>query len=162
MARLDALFRLMVTQGSTDLHLLAGAPPKTRTRGVLEAVPMPPIPASELDLALDEILNDEARAEFALHKDVEFSHHVPGMARFRVSYFVTQQGPAAVFRVLHEAAVPMESLSLPPAFVALLERRAGLVLVAAPMGSGRSTLHAGSCRRAPRRRRPSRRRRARG
>lgn len=142
MGRLDPLFRLMLQQGSTDLHLAAGATPKTRTRGALEPVPVPPMPAAELDSAMAEILGDEARNEFEQYKDVEFSHHVPGIARFRVSYFLTQQGPAAVFRVVPEVPVPIESLALPPAFVALLARRAGLVLVAAPMGSGRSTLHA--------------------
>lgn len=142
MARLDPLFRLMLQQGSTDLHLAAGSPPKTRTRGALEPVPVPPIPAAELDAAMAEILDEESAAEFEQYKDVEFSHHVPGMARFRVSYFVTQQGPAAVFRVVPEVPVALENLALPPAFVSLLGRRAGLVLVAAPMGSGRSTLHA--------------------
>ena len=142
MSRLDSLFRLMLQQGSTDLHLAAGAPPKTRTRGALEPVPIPPIPAAEIDAAMAEILDEEARTEFEQFQDVEFSHHVPGMARFRVSYFVTQQGPAAVFRVVPEVPVAIENLALPPAFLALLARRAGIVLVAAPMGSGRSTLHA--------------------
>ena len=140
--RLDLLFRLMLQQGSTDLHLAAGAPPKTRTRGVLEPVPVPPMPAADIDLALGEILSDEARTEYSRFKDVEFSHHAPGVARFRVSYFMTQQGPAAVFRVVPEIPVPLENVGLPPAFGSLLSRRQGLVLVSAPMGSGRSTLQA--------------------
>lgn len=140
MARLDPLFRLILQQGSTDLHLAAGNPPKARNRGVLEPIPMPPLSAEDIRLCMDELLTDEAKGEFAQYKDVEFSHWVPGMARFRASYFLTQQGPAAVFRVVPEAAVPLEKLSLPPQFEALLERRAGLILVAAPMGSGRSTL----------------------
>ena len=142
MSRLEPLFRLMVQQGSTDLHLAAGNPPRTRNRGVLEPLPMPPLSAADLEEALRSMLTPEAQAEFAQFKDVEFSHAEPGLARFRASYFLTQQGPAAVFRLVPEVPVPLENIGLPPPFEALLERRAGLVLVAAPMGSGRSTLHA--------------------
>ena len=141
MGRLDPLFRLLIQQGATDLHLAAGNPPKMRSRGVLEPLTIQKITAEEIELAMGELLTDEAKGEFARFKDVEFSHSVPGMARFRASYFLTQQGPAAVFRLVPEVAVPLEQLALPPQFEALLERRAGLILVAAPMGSGRSTLH---------------------
>lgn len=140
MARLDPLYRLLLQQGGSDLHLAAGSPPKIRNRGVLEALNMPPLSAEDVDLAMNELLTDEAKREFAKFKDVEFSHWVPGLARFRASYFLTAQGPAAVFRVVPEVALALDKLGLPPQFEALLERRAGLVLVAAPMGSGRSTL----------------------
>ena len=142
MARLDFLFRTVRQQGSTDLHLAAGSPPKARTRGSLEALPMPAITAEELREQLDELLSDEQRSEFSRYKDVDFTYWIPGVARFRASYFLTQAGPAAVFRLVPEVAVPMESLGLPPQFEALLDRRSGLVLVSAPMGSGRSTLTA--------------------
>lgn len=140
MSKLDPLFRLLLQQGGTDLHLAAGNPPKARNRGVLEPMPIPALSAADVEDVVQELLTDEAKGEFARFKDVEFSHWVPGLARFRASYFLTAQGPAAVFRVVPEIPVPLEKLVLPPQFEALLERRSGLVLVAAPMGSGRSTL----------------------
>ena len=92
MGRLDPLFKMLVQQGATDLHLAAGNPPKMRSRGVLEPLTVQKITAEEIELAMGELLTDEAKGEFARFKDVEFSHSVPGMARFRASYFLTQQG----------------------------------------------------------------------
>lgn len=140
MGRLDPLLRLLVQQGGSDLHLAAGSPPKARNRGVLEPMNIPPLTSEDVDISVRELLTEEAKGEFAKFKDVEFSHWVPGLARFRASYFLTEQGPAAVFRVVPEVALALEKLALPQQFEALLERRSGLVLVAAPMGSGRSTL----------------------
>lgn len=142
MARLDPLFTIMRQQGSSDLHLAAGAPPRVRSRGELEPLPQAPMTAEELDAALEELLTPAQVDELAKFHDVEFTYGLPGVARFRGSAYLTVTGPAAVFRLVPENAVPFETLGLPAAFGGLLERRAGLVLVAAPMGSGRTTLQA--------------------
>ena len=139
-SRLDPLFLLMRQQGSTDLHLAAGASPRMRVRGELEPMAQPAFSAADLDGAVQELLSTEQKEELAAFNDVEFTYAIPGVARVRGSAFLTASGPAAVFRLVAEAAVPMESLGLPHAFTGLLERRSGLVLVAVPMGSGRSTL----------------------
>lgn len=142
MARLDPLLQAMRSQGNTDLHLAAGAPPRVRARGELEPLPLPSMAAADLDAAVRELLSEEHRAEFEEHRDVEFTYALPGVARFRASYFLTAQGPSAVFRLVPENAIPLAQLTLPPAFEPLLERRAGLIVVAVPRGSGRSTLMA--------------------
>ncbi len=142
MARLDPLFTLMRQQGSTDLHLAAGAPPRVRARGELDPLPQPALTADELEAALRELLTPSQLDELAHYQDVEFTYGLPGIARFRGSAYRTVNGPAVVFRLVPEHAVPYDTLDLPPAFAPLLDRRTGLVLVAAPMGSGRTTLQA--------------------
>ena len=141
-SRLDPLFKLMRQQGSTDLHLASGAPPRMRVRGELEPMAQPAFAAADIDAAVQELLSPEQKEELATFHDVEFTYALPGVARVRGSSFHTASGPAAVFRLVAESAVPMESLGLPAPFPGLLERRSGLVLVAVPMGSGRSTLTA--------------------
>ena len=141
MARIDTLLRAVRAQGSSDLHLSVGSPPRVRSRGELDPLPGgQPLSAAEVTDAIGELLSPGERAEFAESRDVEFTYGIPGVARFRVSYFATAQGPAAVFRLVPEAAIDLGTLVLPPAFESLLVRRSGLVLAAAPMGSGRSTI----------------------
>src|SRR5207249_3922300 len=142
MARLDPVFRQMRQQGSTDLHLATGSPPKVRVRGELEALPSAPMGEDEIRAAMDELLSPEQAAEFARFHDVELTYGLPGVARMRGSYFLTQAGPAAIFRLVPETAVPLDSLALPAQFAPLLDRRAGLILCGVPPGSGRSTLAA--------------------
>lgn len=141
MAKIDALLRTARAQGSSDLHLTTAAPPRIRARGELDPVPgFAPMSGPEIDDAIRELLTPAEQTEFDEWRDVEITYGLPGVARFRVSYFATVQGPAAVFRLVPETALGLETLSLPPAFDSLLVRRSGLVLVSAPAGSGRSTL----------------------
>lgn len=139
-SRLDPLFLSMRQQGTTDLHLSAGAPPRVRARGELEPLAHPAFAAADIDAAVQELLSPEQKDELARFSDVEFTYLLPGVGRVRGSSFLTANGPAAVFRLVAEAAVPLETLGLPAPFAGLLERRTGLVIVAVPMGSGRSTL----------------------
>jgi twitching motility protein PilT len=91
--------------------------------------------------AVSELLTATQQEELARCHDVEFTYTLPGVARFRGSCFLTAAGPSAVFRLIPDNAVPLETLGLPPSFESLLERKTGLVLVSAPLGSGRTTLH---------------------
>ncbi|HVO29387.1 MAG TPA: ATPase, T2SS/T4P/T4SS family [bacterium] len=141
MARIDSLLQLARAQGSSDLHLAGGAPPRIRVRGELEPLAnAPALTTAELESAMSELLSAQERQEFSDFRDVEITYGLAGVARFRVSYYTTLQGPAAVFRLVPEQALAIETLALPPAFEPLLSRRTGLVLLAAPHGSGRSTL----------------------
>jgi twitching motility protein PilT len=142
MARIDTLLSLARAQGGTDLHVLGGSPARIRLRGELDPLAHPALSAAELSAAMHEILSPSQLAEFQEHHEVEATYGLPGVARFRVSYFETAAGPAAVFRVVPEVPIPLATLSLPAQFEGLLASRSGLVLVTAPAGSGRSTLHA--------------------
>lgn len=141
MALLDSILSMVRTQGSTDLHLMANAPPRVRARGELDPLAgAVPLSAPELEQALGELLSPAERQELAEFHDVEATYALPGVGRFRLSCFHTAQGPAAVFHLVPDAAVPLAQLSLPPAFEPHLARRSGLLLIATPVGSGRSTL----------------------
>src|SRR5436305_3000197 len=61
------------------------------------------------------------------------------MARFRANYLRQENGCGAVFRIIPEKIVPLEELHLPKAIDTLAQLQQGLVLVAGPTGSGKST-----------------------
>src|SRR4029077_9266175 len=60
-------------------------------------------------------------------------------ARFRANYFYKVTGLAAVFRTIPTRVLTLDELGCPAAIRKLADRRAGLVLVTGPTGSGKST-----------------------
>ena len=58
---------------------------------------------------------------------------------FRVNFYKTLKGPAAVLRRIETKIPLMDNLALPPVLYELVEAHKGLVLMTGPTGSGKST-----------------------
>jgi len=140
MARLDELFVLLKERGGSDLHLAAGLAPRLRVHGELAPLPdHPPLDHEALLELLRELVGEEPWREYRKSGDLDFAYGLPGVARFRANFLSQENGAAAVFRIIPEEIVPLESLSLPRAIEGLPHLQQGLVLVTGPTGSGKST-----------------------
>ncbi len=140
MAELDKLLRHLKDQGGSDLHLAAGMEPRVRVRG--ELVPVPdwgPLDDAKVRGLLQPVASERHWKEWVETRDVDFAYGLEGVARFRANYFVQEHGAGAVFRMIPEQIVSLDTLALPPSIAKLAELRAGLVLVTGPTGSGKST-----------------------
>ena len=143
MADIDRLFdRLLELKGS-DLHLGVGAPPLGRVRGELVPLREREVDAREMEKLLFEITSDQQRDTIVTQWDLDFAYQYGEKARFRANYFYKQTGLAAVFRTIPSKILTLDDLNVPEAVRRLAERRAGLVLVTGPTGSGKSTTLAG-------------------
>ena len=140
MGRLDDLLARLKELKGSDLHLAAGVTPRLRLRGELT-------PAEGWEVLEDqsarelmrEVVNAEQWREFETKRDLDFAYAIPSVGRFRVNYFVQENGAAAVFRLIPEAILSVEELGLSPAIASLAQLEKGLVLVTGPTGSGKST-----------------------
>jgi twitching motility protein PilT len=140
MAEVDRLLRHLKDKGGSDLHLAAGMEPRVRVRGELEPVPgWGVLGDAELRALLQSIASERHWREWVETHDLDFAYGLEGVARFRANYFEQEHGAGAVFRIIPEQVVSLETLALPPAIARLAELRAGLVLVTGPTGSGKST-----------------------
>jgi twitching motility protein PilT len=141
--RIDALFdRLLELKGS-DLHLGVDAPPMGRVRGSLMALRDQPLTRHDLEELLFEIASEDQRRTIVSSWDLDFAYQYGDKARFRANYFYKYTGIAAVFRTIPSTILTLEQLKTPDAVRKLAERRAGLILVTGPTGSGKSTTLAG-------------------
>jgi twitching motility protein PilT len=138
-ARIDVLFDALISAGGSDLHLGVGYPPMMRLRGELVAMNPAPIDAVEMDALLSEIVTDDQKKTITETYDLDFAYAHGDKARFRANYFYKVTGLAAVFRTIPTRVLTLDDLGCPPAIRKLAERRAGLVLVTGPTGSGKST-----------------------
>ncbi|MDH3284551.1 MAG: type IV pilus twitching motility protein PilT [Acidobacteriota bacterium] len=137
---MDALFRLMVERGASDLHLSSGGRPTLRVDGRIEQVEdSPSLDAETVARLIDPIAPERNRVEFRETKDTDFAYSIDGLARFRCNFFVDRKGPCAVFRVIPSDIMTAEDLGLSPHILDLCRLTKGLVLVTGPTGSGKST-----------------------
>ena len=135
----DLLAELMRMQGS-DLHITAGSPPQMRIHGELTPVPGREKlrPAETRDL-IYAILTSRQRATFEEERELDFSHPVYNVGRFRVNVFFQRDAIGAVMRAIPNDISTLESLAMPPVVSEFASLTRGLVLVTGPTGSGKST-----------------------
>jgi len=128
-----------VRRGASDLHLSAGLPAMIRLDGDIEPLDSAALSSSEIGDCVDEIASEREREMLRGGLDVDFGFDLPGVSRFRVNVFVQHRGMGAVFRTVPERVPTIEELGLGPTFPRIADTPRGLVLVAGPTGSGKST-----------------------
>ena len=139
MAKIDDLFKLMVQQGASDLHITSGAEPRLRLHGDIVSLNSRALNSSEVQGLIFEILSDRQKQRFLEDWELDCSYAIENVGRFRCNIFMQQNGLGAVFRHIPEKILTVEELSLPPTLLNMIDIHRGLILVTGPTGSGKST-----------------------
>ena len=137
---IQQLLREMVANSASDLHIKAGSAPGLRIDGRVR-------PQEHLGLLTPEMTSELARQlmspsqweHFLENRDIDFSYAVRDLARFRVNALHQRSSVGIVARLIPDQIPDAASLGLPPICLDLAARPRGLVLVAGPTGSGKST-----------------------
>ncbi len=137
---LDELLGFAVENGASDLHLTNQLPPTIRVDGSLRPVEG----HSRLDNEtiremVYRVLTQSLRERFEATKELDTSHTIHGVGRFRLNVFQQRGSVGAVLRAIPHDIPSFESLGLPEIVSSFAELRRGLVLVTGPTGSGKST-----------------------
>jgi twitching motility protein PilT len=136
---LTELLRSLAEAGGSDLHLKVGSPPVIRVDGSLRRLDGPRLTASETVLAAQSIMPPDRREKLEKQDEADFAYSVAGIGRFRVNAFRQRGSVSLVFRWVRVGSPSFEDLGLPPVVRELAELPRGLVLVAGPTGSGKTT-----------------------
>src|SRR5512136_2100536 len=144
MPKLDMAQLLLTTieKGASDLHLTVGNPPMVRMNGAVQPMDggLEPFTREDLHGTLYEILSEEQRKRMERDKEVDFALELKNVGRFRVNVFYTRRGEGAAFRYIPSELKSMRDLGLPEETLKeICDKRQGLVIVAGPTGSGKST-----------------------
>ncbi len=139
MAQIDHLFKIMVAQNASDLHLSSGAPPFLRLHGEMVKLDHPELNNESVQALVFEILTEKQRRGFVENWELDCSYAVAGLGRFRCNVFMQRRGMGAVFRVIPEKIKTIQELGLPEILNKLISIPRGLILVTGPTGSGKST-----------------------
>jgi len=136
----DDILRRVVDLGGSDLHLAAGCHPTIRLRG--EMAPLseyPVLDGTKIRDMMYAILNQKQRERFENERELDTSHSIPGVGRFRVNVLVQRDAVGSVMRVIPHEIVPLGALGVPDTVANFATLQRGLVLVTGPTGSGKST-----------------------
>jgi twitching motility protein PilT len=134
------LLERVVDLGGSDLHMTSGVPPAVRVHGEIKHLTeFPVMTPSEIRRMIYAILTQKQRERFENDLELDTSHSVPGLGRFRVNVFLQRDSVGSVMRVIPSEVVPFDHLGLPPAALQFAGLPRGLILVTGPTGSGKST-----------------------
>jgi len=139
MNQVDRLLKILIESEGSDLHLIAGDPPRVRKNGDLRALNEPPLPSDKIHEFLYEIMDETARLNFEKNDGADFAYSIENLARFRVNAFRHLHGVCMVFRAIPNKAMSLEELGLPSIISSISMDKQGLILVTGKTGSGKST-----------------------
>jgi twitching motility protein PilT len=137
--QLNDNLRMADDRGASDIHLVPGHPPMVRTNTVMEPLAEGELSSGETQAFLDSMINERQKKAFEKDLDLDFSHAVKELGRYRVNAHSQQGGLALAMRVIRTMVPDLASLNLPEVIQKLTWLPRGLVLVTGDTGSGKST-----------------------
>ncbi len=139
MALIDALFKTLIEQGGSDLHLSEGQPPKIRVHGEVTPIRDAVLTHQEMHDMLSEIAGPHRWERYEQRGDLDFAYEMDSTSRFRCNFLKQVNGYGAVFRIIPTEIKTLDQLGVPPVIRTFAHYKGGLVLVTGPTGSGKST-----------------------
>jgi twitching motility protein PilT len=138
----NKLFRAIIEQNGSDLHLQVGKPAIIRVRGTLRPLAMPPIGEEQMKELLFPMMDERNKEIFMNTGGADLAHIVEHKGehwRFRVNLFIQCGKMGMVSRKVERSIPNFEGLWLPPVMEKLCLFDQGMVLLAGVTGSGKST-----------------------
>lgn len=137
---LGDLMALAVQAGASDLHIRAGTPPLIRVNGALRPCDSTALSGLEAETLVLEALRDPRdRHAFEDRREHDFAVTDAHGERFRGSAYLMRGTLAMVLRHVQSRIPTLAELELPPVLRNLALATSGLIIVAGPTGSGKST-----------------------
>jgi len=136
---LDDILRVAVERKASDIHITVGLPPMARIDGEIIQLPYKLVKPMDARRLMFEIMSDERVTKFETNHELDFSHSVREVGRFRVNVYMQRGAVAAAIRTIPTRIPTFEELELPEILREMCKRTSGLILVTGPTGSGKST-----------------------
>jgi len=133
------LLHITAQKKASDLHLTYNRPPVLRLHGRLIPLEMEPLGTIELKNLIYSILSDEQIARFEKFKELDFAFSPNPDLRFRVNVHVQRGNVEGTFRVIMPDLKTIQELGLPSVCERLALLKKGIVVIAGPTGSGKTT-----------------------
>jgi twitching motility protein PilT len=138
-AQVDSLLIEVLEKRGSDLHFIAGDPPRIRLYGDLTPLKPEKLAAEAVKQALYEIMPKPALDRFETKDGADFAYTLGDRGRFRVNVMRQLNGMGAVFRAIPSKALTLDELKLPESVRQMCRATNGLILVTGKTGSGKST-----------------------
>ena len=124
----------------TSLHLSIGSQPLLRIDGDLSALPNENIISQDIMSGIISfLLSEEEIVKFNADKEIVLVRDFSGNLRFRANIFYQKGLPAVSFHFIQSTMKSLAELGLPESVSAFTALDSGLLIIAGPFGSGKTT-----------------------
>ena len=137
---LDRLLRVAAARGASTLYLASLARPSIRVDGEIQMLDEGALGPSDVEALLIDLMPERNREALRSGVSTEWICDVPDVGRVRCMTFRDHRGAGGIFRMMPVRAISADQLGLSREIQALAAEPEGLVLVAGPRSSGKSTL----------------------
>jgi twitching motility protein PilT len=138
--KFNSLLKLAVQHSASDIHLKTNRGPIFRINGKLKAVETNPFNAQQMLDIVDSILPEQFKVRWREQMQIDFSHEVPTVGRFRINAFFQRTTPSIVMRHIKEKIPSFADINLDlNVFETLCKIENGIALICGATGSGKST-----------------------
>ena len=136
---LETILRKAHELDASDVHLVAGHKPMLRIHTVMHSLDHEVLTPEAMEHALESLISPSQFKTFSENNDLDFSHEIEGVGRYRANAHRQRQGVGIAMRLVRTKIPPMSELTLPEVISRLTYLPRGLVLVTGDTGSGKST-----------------------
>jgi twitching motility protein PilT len=135
------LLRTVAARGGSALYIASDAQPLMRIDGEMQPMEeVDPLSAVEIETLLLGVMPQRTHEAPRTGEETEWISEVPGLGRVRCVSFCDHRGAGGIFRIMTARVVTAEQLGLAREVQSLALQPEGLVLIAGPRSSGKSTL----------------------
>lgn len=136
---MEKYFQQAVDRKASDFHLVAGLSPFIRIDGKLEHLDDKVISASEIELMVRDLLNENDYKKFAIEKEFDLAYEIKDGSRFRINLHWEKGNIGLSARYIPSIIPSMEEIEMPKIVYDLCNLDRGLILLTGPTGCGKST-----------------------
>ncbi|MGD0614315.1 MAG: ATPase, T2SS/T4P/T4SS family, partial [Verrucomicrobiota bacterium] len=133
------ILKTAVEGGASDVHLKIGTPVVFRINRQLIAIECPYPTEAWMNSIVEQVTPAHLRQKLQEEREIDFSHFVPGIGRFRTNLFQQRGRWCFAMRFVKTLVPGFDELGLLPQVRKIAEVPRGIVLVAGSTGCGKST-----------------------
>ncbi len=136
------LLKQAVTEGASDLFIVAGLPVSMRRQGNILRIGTDRLLPDDTQSVISQIYELADRRSMSVlnnEGDDDFSFAVPGLSRFRVSAYKQRNTLSVVVRIITFTLPNPSDLGIPDKIIDFAKFPKGMVLITGAAGSGKST-----------------------
>ena len=136
---IEPFIQTLLKHNASDLHLNSGDKPAIRVDGVLRKLDTAVLNGEDVMGIIVPILNEHQLEKLKNQGEIDGMYAYNDSARFRFNIYKTLGEVSAALRLIPVKIPTLEEIKAPILFNELTKLHRGLVLVAGPTGSGKST-----------------------
>lgn len=130
----------MVKQDASDMYLTVGYPASIRNgKNNIKPISKSLIKNQDIEYFIKELLPEEKQQEFYQKLELNYSLARSDGSRFRFNFFKQQTNYGIVIRKINTTIPTAKEIGIPNIYCEMATKESGLIVLASPAGSGKST-----------------------